>query len=56
MSILDKLIGLGMNADVTDTTWWTETVYRELAQANSVSRDSASDSDPESAELAPDTP
>jgi hypothetical protein len=34
MSILEKLIGLGLVDDVTDTAWWTETVFRELSRGN----------------------
>ena len=34
MSILDKLIGLGLVDDLTDTAWWTETVFRELSRGD----------------------
>src|SRR5688572_12363246 len=33
MSILEKLIGLG-RVDVTETAWWTETVFRELSRGD----------------------
>jgi hypothetical protein len=32
MSILDKLIGLGLAEDLTETSWWTDAVYRGLTQ------------------------
>ena len=32
MSILDKLIGLGLAEDLTESPWWTDTVFRALAQ------------------------
>ncbi len=32
MSILDKLIALGFAQDLTETSWWTSTVFRELAR------------------------
>lgn len=32
MSILDKLIGMGFGDDLTETTWWTDTVFRELSR------------------------
>ncbi len=32
MSILDKLIGLGLAEDLTETSWWTDAVFRGLAQ------------------------
>jgi hypothetical protein len=34
MSIFEKLIGLGLVADLTETAWWTETVFRELARSD----------------------
>lgn len=32
MSILDKLLGLTLIEDLTETAWWTEVVFRELEQ------------------------
>ena len=32
MSILDKLIGLGLAEDLTESSWWTDAVFRGLAQ------------------------
>ncbi len=34
MSILDKLIGLGLGDDLTETSWWTDTVFRELSRTD----------------------
>lgn len=30
MSILDKFLGFDADADLTDTPWWTDTVFRGL--------------------------
>ena len=46
MSILEKLLGLGAEEDLTESGWWTETIYRGLEQAGDVeeSFDGAADS------------
>jgi hypothetical protein len=30
MNVIEKLLGLRPIQDLTETTWWTETVFREL--------------------------
>ncbi len=30
MSILESLLGLGANSDLTESTWWTDTVFAGL--------------------------
>ena len=32
MNLFDKLLGLGLTGDLTDTTWWNQTVCRGLQQ------------------------
>ena len=44
MSILDKLIGLGLAADLTETPWWTDAVFRALAEEDFDPQDAASGS------------
>ena len=41
MSILDKLIGLGLGEDLTETSWWTDTVFRVLAEEEFDPQDAA---------------
>lgn len=38
MSIFDKLLDLALIEDLTETAWWTETVFRELEQEDSDER------------------
>lgn len=49
MSILDKLIGLGLGEDLTETAWWTDTFFRELSRSDSELQGTA-EMDSESAE------
>ena len=42
MSILDKLIGLGMGEDLTESSWWTDAVFRGLAQEDFEPQDAGS--------------
>lgn len=35
MSILDRLLGLSTEEDLTETSWWTDTIFRGLEQAGS---------------------
>jgi hypothetical protein len=32
MNVLDKLLGLSLSEDLTETTWWTDTIVRGLAE------------------------
>jgi hypothetical protein len=32
MSIFDMFLGIKLDEDFTDTTWWADAVYRGLAQ------------------------
>ena len=32
MNVLDKLLGLTLSEDLTETTWWTETIFRGLEE------------------------
>lgn len=36
MSILEKLLGLRAEENLTESGWWTETIYRGLEQAGDV--------------------
>jgi hypothetical protein len=42
MSILDKLIGLGLAEDLTESSWWTDAVIRALAEEEFDPQDAAS--------------
>ena len=53
MSILDKLIGLGLAEDLTETSWWTDAVYRGLTQDDFELLDAASAIAAEAQEQAP---
>ena len=35
MSILDRLLGLSTEEDLTETSWWTDTIFRGLELAGS---------------------
>ena len=43
MNLIDKLIGLGLGDDLTETAWWTETVFRELSRQDPDAPGSADD-------------
>ena len=30
MNVIEKLLGSSLTEDLTESTWWTETVFREL--------------------------
>jgi hypothetical protein len=32
MNVLDKLLGLSLSEDLTETTWWTDTIFRGLEE------------------------
>jgi hypothetical protein len=34
LSLLDKLLGLDLVEDLTETTWWTDNVFRGLEKAD----------------------
>ena len=53
MSILDKLIGLGLAEDLTETAWWTDTVFRELSRTDEDLPATASEAASETAGLTP---
>ncbi len=38
MNVFDKILGLTLIDDVTDTPWWTDTVFRALEQEGSIER------------------
>jgi hypothetical protein len=42
MSILDKLIGMGLAEDLTESSWWTDAVFRGLAEEEFDPQDAAS--------------
>ena len=35
MSMFDKLLGFDLVEDLTETTWWTETIFRGLEKRGS---------------------
>ena len=35
MNVLDKLLGLALTEDLTETTWWTDTIFRGLEECSS---------------------
>ena len=38
MSMFDKILGLDLVEDLTETTWWTETIFRGLEKGGSDKR------------------
>jgi len=39
MNVYDKLLGLDLDEDLTETTWWTETVFRGLEKGGTEKQD-----------------
>ena len=39
MNMFDKLLGFDFVEDLTETTWWTETVFRGLEKGGSGKQD-----------------
>ncbi len=40
MNVFDKLLGFDFVEDLTETTWWTETVFRGLEKGGTEKQDS----------------
>ena len=43
MSIFDRLFGISLAEDVTETAWWTDSVFRHLERG--LSEEAANDTD-----------
>lgn len=40
MNVFDKLLGFDLDEDLTETSWWTETVFRGLEKRGTAKQDS----------------